>query len=1429
MVSDDALEVKLLFFDTFLHAQQELNLDLVQFPDPVYVKEIRVIPLGAKVSHGDLCGGNIMGATNPSKFSLEFFVNDLINPGASTFEPLGTLQYDEQSCIILRCENEIPTDGLVLRGLYSAVTLAVLGNRANIQVETPKIPDAELPETTDSSGIQTTPTIATSPSAAETSQSTPIEVDQSHVVEIFADLDEPRRDLDLPKSELDSRDSCAKDFCREVASSVKPDCQLSPDPGLRVEDDDDDDRVFSDKARNRSRSNSVDAGHGRSSVSIKLSGSQHRRDSIHSRSSYRRLSRSSPRRRRGSGTDEEQRSRSAYRSSGSEDEPASTTIDEGPAAALVVSRSPRDASPKHDIDSPNCNPASSLVPDSGPAPLSSSYQDFEEIISDDDLPEEMGEHDVDHNQKDEELTGLKVFDPMAGVEFQPLICIPDPSLTEGELETRKLLLLQAFEEPRDAEEEFEADERLPDAAKKVSQLVVNLPEPESSSVWVNSVEEVIPLLPKAVAQLMHMGRTSGILDVLLSWAEFGTDFDAALEQVDCNYVLRHLKAGIRLCSGICSCSPAIASRLLQRRIQHRLLNLYEQDHMSVPMKLLILQAVDKTLDLKLGFDLAVREVRHGRKRGASGKRSESEPDIDDDDDMSDVDDTGSDPTLYERLCRFVLSSRGSSRLRVAVVRLLNKFHFWELLETLGKEIEDLLGTDSRKQKAEEILQILEEILRVYRRAGVNLGQPGQQLPATRQLRVPPPVGDPYRGVFSALQTYSLLEVLLILACVPGRGEEARKAKVCRFLDDFSASLKGLAFLSANGELLAAILRAVMPKPPGGIAGDDERSPDAGSQSGEITGGRFAQMLGVQIIYYLQALKLVDMLFRHLACAVPQKTDLDPDSEVSRSASPVRKRLDTEELVETMKDLYGLTFQPAGKCGVAHVLGLERNLDAILPFLAINTVSPACRGYALGLLQCALQGNDSADIFLRYGGCEPESLCCTLEALADAVVREKEADLVDPATGTRKSIYTSVGYASQAHFSYIETTISDLLALLEPVRNPLSLDPETGVVILCDIVAKQISQIQFDSEVPPPFPFALLTSLRVLRTMAIPWDVSCGDGVDSEEEKQEDADLRFDAAMIAMFSADLMSSLKTLLIRLSDFYVQPTASLRLFGGSSPVALASLLDVSVALFHRLTVAVIDALNEDFKDLTLAPVFLSSYSLAVALGAGQNAVLCVERAVRRVQRRCLDALAAHLRPRLRSTRTVSVSGDGKEEDGGGGGGVCHAGAGGVGAGGEDASAAGKSLWTNVLKRVFEHLQTGPHLWLSGVRVLSALLPLPLPLQVPKGTRVSEEEAEECERQRKLWCAHVCCLGEKPFAVLQVLPRSSSLTLSATLKRIVTQLAELGAPIAIVVARSLLVGAACCLDDGVDASAVRCLSFLASVLGVATVKAAVLFVIDG
>lgn len=70
------------------------------------ISEIRIIPLGARVQ-ADFPGGFRLGATNPSQFHIEFFVNDLSKPGASTFESVGGLEYRENVDIQLECGQRV--------------------------------------------------------------------------------------------------------------------------------------------------------------------------------------------------------------------------------------------------------------------------------------------------------------------------------------------------------------------------------------------------------------------------------------------------------------------------------------------------------------------------------------------------------------------------------------------------------------------------------------------------------------------------------------------------------------------------------------------------------------------------------------------------------------------------------------------------------------------------------------------------------------------------------------------------------------------------------------------------------------------------------------------------------------------------------------------------------------------------------------------------------------------------------------------------------------------------------------------------------------------------------------------------------------------------------------------------------------------------
>uniref|UniRef100_A0A6I8PEB6 Vir like m6A methyltransferase associated n=1 Tax=Ornithorhynchus anatinus TaxID=9258 RepID=A0A6I8PEB6_ORNAN len=127
MAVESAME--LLFLDTFKHqnAEQSTNIDVVRFPCVVYINEVRVIPPGVR-AHSSLPDNRAYGETSPHTFQLDLFFNNVSKPSAPVFDRLGSLEYDENSSIIFRPNAKVNTDGLVLRGWYNCLTLAIYGS-----------------------------------------------------------------------------------------------------------------------------------------------------------------------------------------------------------------------------------------------------------------------------------------------------------------------------------------------------------------------------------------------------------------------------------------------------------------------------------------------------------------------------------------------------------------------------------------------------------------------------------------------------------------------------------------------------------------------------------------------------------------------------------------------------------------------------------------------------------------------------------------------------------------------------------------------------------------------------------------------------------------------------------------------------------------------------------------------------------------------------------------------------------------------------------------------------------------------------------------------------------------------------------------------------------------------------------------------------
>ncbi|XP_050530090.1 protein virilizer-like [Daktulosphaira vitifoliae] len=116
-------------FETFSHAyprSNEICYDVIRFKMPVQVAEIRIVPSSMMI---DTMTGIRDGNTNPTEFSVQFYINNINDETATTFENLGRFDYDEKYNIDYKCNSKIWSDRLIVSGPYTSISIAIFGSK----------------------------------------------------------------------------------------------------------------------------------------------------------------------------------------------------------------------------------------------------------------------------------------------------------------------------------------------------------------------------------------------------------------------------------------------------------------------------------------------------------------------------------------------------------------------------------------------------------------------------------------------------------------------------------------------------------------------------------------------------------------------------------------------------------------------------------------------------------------------------------------------------------------------------------------------------------------------------------------------------------------------------------------------------------------------------------------------------------------------------------------------------------------------------------------------------------------------------------------------------------------------------------------------------------------------------------------------------
>lgn len=231
----------------------------------------------------------------------------------------------------------------------------------------------------------------------------------------------------------------------------------------------------------------------------------------------------------------------------------------------------------------------------------------------------------------------------------------------------------------------------------------------------------------------------GTLPALISLVNIGLDFDKAYSQSKPVFKVRHLKAGVKLADVLCRCGETIAVQLIKvTNLHHKLLDLYEKEHIALSVKLAIL----KSLDISLNYGKCVEQFISNDVCYAQNG--------------------------YQRLIKVFRNTR-LARVRYSITNIFRKLHLYEILENvyaITTVNNDPKPNRLSPEDVENLSMFLEETLRYLREAPLLICQPVRLLPVCSRFEFPINVTEACFAVYSYFQHFHFLDLILTVINIP---------------------------------------------------------------------------------------------------------------------------------------------------------------------------------------------------------------------------------------------------------------------------------------------------------------------------------------------------------------------------------------------------------------------------------------------------------------------------------------------------------------------------------------------------------------------------------------------------------------------------------------------------------------------------------------
>ncbi|XP_069076585.1 protein virilizer homolog isoform X1 [Pleurodeles waltl] len=1245
MAADAAVE--LLFLETFKHQNSEkgTNVDVVRFPCVVYISEVRVIPPGVR-AHTSLPENRAYGETSPHNFQLDLFFNNVSKPTATVFDRLGSLDYDENNSIIFRPNSKVNTDGLVLKGWYNCLTLAVYGSVDRVvkhERESPPPPPPPPPPQQQQNVLKRT-----------------LKNGQSAVQE------ESGRAPGAPAAA--TTNAFQKTVIKAEAVKEEPYSGSPPrpqprgprtPPGPPPPDDDEEEPMPVEVPALPSvvgeKQEEVDP---REDFFEPISPD---RTSVHQEETFSDEG-EPPEEPAEEGDEEEDVDVDAEEEEEDEEDDDEEEEDDGNTVESIPE--------EDDEDEEEGDEEEEVEGDDG----------YEQISSDEDGIADLEREsfkfptfDIDYTVEDLASVPAMSYDPYDR-ELGPMLYFNCPYKTAFENEMCRLR--------DDPDKENSVATEL---SVKLTELL-ELYQDDRGAKWVTALEEVPGLIVKGLSYLLLKEPNKDYLNQLVDWTIQALSLQVALGQPIALNV-RQLKAGTKLVSSLVECGNQGVVALLQAGVIDKLFELLFAEHVSSSLKLNAFRALDSVISMTKGMEVFLKNRPETLEKSG-----------------------------YQKLLELILSDQ-TVRVVTAGSAVLQKCHFYEILseiKKLGDQLADStppitsqtlieMDTAPGNEKAsreyetdleapmdmdqlletsligdvevEKLVSLLDEVLHLLEVAPYTMIQPPvKSFPTCARITGPPERDDPYPVLYRYLHSQHFQESVTLLLSIPVVNTHPGVLQATRDILKFLAqSQKGLLFLLAEHEGTNLLARALCQ------ASDPDQEEIL--QADAVNEDSFALWL----LHATQTLQYTSELFQYF------------------QEGAASEETDHADLLGILHSLYLISFNPIGRSAVAHVFSLDKNLQSLITLMEFYSKD------ALG------DTKSKKSVAYNYA--------CMLVLL-----------VVQSSSDVQMLEHHSAPLLKLCKADENNTKLQELGKWLEPLRN---IKFEIGCISsLIEYIKQNIDNVM------APEGVGLLTALRVL----------CHVGCPPPPVEGQQKDLKWNLAVIQLFSADGMDTFIRILQKLNSILIQPWR-LHVNMGTTlhRVTTISVARCTLTLLKTMLTELLKGGSFEFKDTRIPSSLVALHMLLCSIPISGR----LDGEEQKIQSDIVDIL-------LTFTQGVNEQVTMSEET------------------------LANNTWSLMLKEVLSSVLKIPEGFFSGLVLLSELLPFPLPLQTTEA--IEPTDIAVALNTRKLWSVHLHVQAKLLQDIVRSFSGSSCQPLQHMVRRICIQLCDLASPTALLIMRTVL-----------------------------------------